>query len=98
MVVSRRRSCANYATSAPENLHQIPAFRIQTQISALLPNPAFLFCIVHWVEFPDPAFLSPLPSLFRDVTVSPLLRRLRRLTIDVRASKPLAKRSRRVYC
>src|ERR1035437_4180853 len=36
--------------------------RIQTQISLLLPNPAFLFCILHRVKIPHPTFFSPLIS------------------------------------
>src|ERR1035437_797110 len=29
----------------------------------LVPNPAFLFCILHRGELPYPAFISPLPPL-----------------------------------
>src|ERR1019366_1397847 len=31
-----------------------------TRLSPLLPNPAFLFCILHRGERPHPAFISPL--------------------------------------
>src|ERR1035437_5956475 len=31
-----------------------------TRLSLLLPNPAFLFCILHRGELPHPAFISPL--------------------------------------
>src|ERR1039458_2011583 len=31
-----------------------------TRLSPLLPNPAFLFCILHRGEIPHPAFISPL--------------------------------------
>src|ERR1019366_8123060 len=31
-----------------------------TRLSPLLPNPAFLFCILHRGELPHPAFISPL--------------------------------------
>src|ERR1035437_4630191 len=34
-----------------------------TRLSPLLPNPAFLFCILHRGEIPYPAFISPLPTL-----------------------------------
>src|ERR1035437_7318646 len=30
-----------------------------TRLSPLLPNPAFLFCILHRADLPHPAFISP---------------------------------------
>src|ERR1019366_6427652 len=51
--------------SRPRIPHSSSAFCIgsnsriphSSRVSNLNPDPAFLFCILHWIEIPDPAFL-----------------------------------------
>src|ERR1019366_1769413 len=44
----------------PHSAFRIP-HRVESPHSLLLPDPAFLFCILHRVELPDPGFLFRIP-------------------------------------